>query len=56
MLKVQKIEHKLVMMQALMKIHHHKLDDKLASGVAQNGTDGAKTDATINSKQMAAED
>ena len=29
MLKVKKIEQKLVMMQALMKIHHHTLDDKL---------------------------
>ena len=29
MLKVKKIEQKLVMMQAKMSLHHHTLDDKL---------------------------
>ena len=52
MLEVKKIEQKLVMMQALMKIHHHKLDDKLDKVLLKMEQMEQKSDATNKSKQM----
>ena len=52
MLKVKKIEQKLVMMQALMKIHHHTLDDKLDKVLLKMEQMEQKNDATNKSKKM----
>ena len=52
MLKVKKIEQKLVMVQALMKIHHHTLDDKLDKVLLKMEQMEQKSDAANKSKQM----
>ena len=52
MLKVKKIEQKLVMMQALMKIHHHSWDDKLDNVLLKIEQMEQKSDATNKIEQM----
>jgi hypothetical protein len=52
MLKVKKIEQKLVMMQAKMSLHHHTLEDKLDKVLLKMEQMEQKSDATNKSKQM----
>ena len=52
MLKVKKIEQKLVMMQAKMSLRHHTLDDKLDKVLLKMEQMEQKSDATNKSKQM----
>ena len=52
MLKVKKIEQKLVMMKAKMSLHHHTLEDKLDKVLLKMEQMEQKSDATNKSKQM----
>ena len=52
MLKVKKIEQKLVMMKAKMSLQHHTLDDKLDKVLLKMEQMEQKSDATNKSKQM----